>query len=132
MEADNRPGAESWVHVCIEIVRHVLPSRRRTVHLVWILTIPPLVLAGSLITLVAVLIPHPQGWLGVAGCSAGVALTARLRLWLKPLRQVRNGNPASVASAPADGAADPADGEGPAPHPAIGSGSEAPTSPPST
>jgi hypothetical protein len=132
MGADNRPGADNWVRVCIEIIHYVLPSRRRTVHLLWVVTIPPLILAGALTVLVGVLIPHPQGWLGVAGCSAGVALTARLRLLLKPLRQRRAGDSPSVAPAADGGEADVAHDRSPSPPlPALGSGSEAPASPPS-
>lgn len=82
MPGRKRPSVETWVHICNEIIHHVLPFRTRTVHLLWVVTIPPAALGGFFVVLFSVLIPNPTGWFGVAGCSAGVLLIARLRTWL--------------------------------------------------
>ncbi|MER6423833.1 hypothetical protein [Streptomyces sp. NPDC001137] len=76
-------GVDTWVRLCNEIVHHVLNDRTRTVHLLWVITIPPAVLGGVCLVFVEVLIPHPAGWLGVAGCGVGAMVTARLRAWLR-------------------------------------------------
>lgn len=78
-----RRRVETWVHICNEIIHDVLPSRTRTVHLLWVVTLPPAILGGFFTVLFTVLIPDPRGWLGVLGCSTGVMVTTRLRRWLK-------------------------------------------------
>ncbi|MCC3655665.1 MULTISPECIES: hypothetical protein [Streptomyces] len=103
---DKRSGVDTWVHICNEIIHHVLPFRARTVHLLWVVTIPPMVLGGFLAVVVLVLIPNPYGWFGVAGCGAGVLLTARLRAWLRPpLRGGWTATGRSAASGPGEAAA---------------------------
>lgn len=79
MPGRKRPGVETWVHICNEIIHHVLPFRARTVHLLWVVTIPPAVLGGCFYVVFSVVAPNPQGWFGVAGCGVGVLLVARLR-----------------------------------------------------
>jgi hypothetical protein len=101
-------GVDTWVRLCNEIVHHVLNDRMRTVHLLWVVTIPPAVLGGVCVVLAKVLIPHPAGWLGVAGCSAGTVALARLRAYLRgrTLRIVRppaaHAQPAAVSPPAAD------------------------------
>ena len=77
-----RRRVDTWIHLCNEIIHDVLPSRTRTVHLLWLVTIPPVVLGGFFTVLVTVLNLDPVRWLGVLRCSGGVLVTARLRRWL--------------------------------------------------
>ncbi|MFE8946578.1 hypothetical protein [Streptomyces sp. NPDC007856] len=77
-----RRRVDTWIHICNEIIHDVLPSRTRTVHLLWLVTIPPVVLGGFFTVVFTVLIPDPGRWLGALGCGFGVLVTARLRRWL--------------------------------------------------
>ncbi|MFF2846544.1 hypothetical protein ACFVT5_09435 [Streptomyces sp. NPDC058001] len=99
-----RPSVDTWVHICNEIIHHVLPFRTRTVHLLWVVTIPPAVLGGFFVVLLSVLIPNPNGWFGVAGCGAGVLAVARMRTWLLPLLSRRRAlRPAEEEPGPESG-----------------------------
>jgi hypothetical protein len=82
-------GVDTWIHVCNEIIHHVLPYRSRTVHFIWAVTIPPAALIGAVLTVSNVLVPHPYGWFGVTGCGVGVFAVARARLMLTRLRDAR-------------------------------------------
>lgn len=102
------PGVETWVHICNEIIHHVLPFRARTVHLLWVVTIPPVVLGGSFYIVFSVLVPNPQGWFGVAGCGAGVLLVARLRTRLNLLSAGRAAiSPSEATPSPVAGVGRP-------------------------
>lgn len=126
MPGRKRPGVETWVHLCNEIIHHVLPFRARTVHLLWVVTIPPVVLGGSFYIVFSVLVPNPQGWFGVAGCGAGVLLVARLRTRLNLLSAGRAViSPSEATPSPVTGVGRPA---GAAPVEPTGE-EEAPTSP---
>jgi hypothetical protein len=92
-------GVDTWIHVCNEIIHHVLPYRSRTVHFIWAVTIPPAALIGAVLTVSNVLVPHPYGWFGVTGCGVGVFVVARARLTLMRLRDARR----RVTTAHADG-----------------------------
>ncbi|HEY1155564.1 MAG TPA: hypothetical protein VGE95_04640 [Arthrobacter sp.] len=111
-------GVDTWVRLCNEIVHHVLDDRTRTVHLLWVVTIPPAVLGGICVVFVEVLIPHPTAWLGVAGCSVGTVALARLRAWLRgrPLRTARPPAALSQPAAVSPPAADEEPNQGAAPH----------------
>ncbi|MEU0693249.1 hypothetical protein ABZ349_04570 [Streptomyces niveus] len=126
MPGRKRPGVETWVHICNEIIHHVLPFRARTVHLLWVVTIPPVVLGGSFYIVFSVLVPNPQGWFGVAGCGAGVLLVARLRTRLNLMSGGRGAiSPSEATPGAGAGVTRPA---GPAPAEPSGE-EEAPTSP---
>lgn len=126
MPGRKRPGVETWVHICNEIIHHVLPFRARTVHLLWVVTIPPVVLGGSFYIVFSVLVPNPQGWFGVAGCGAGVLLVARLRTRLNLMSGGRGAiSPSEATPSAGAGVTRPA---GAAPAEPSGE-EEAPTSP---
>jgi hypothetical protein len=86
MERPSRTGPGTRARICHEIIHHVLPSRSRTVHLILLVSVPPVVLISFVAVLVTVLLRHPGGWYGVAGCGVGVLLVARLRRRLRPPR----------------------------------------------
>ncbi|MFI6284790.1 hypothetical protein ACIBCM_08550 [Streptomyces sp. NPDC051018] len=82
MPGRRHPGAAARVRIRDRVLRRT--GRSRTTPPLWAVTVPPTVLAVFALVLIWVLIPNPYGWFGVAGCSAGVLLVARLRLWLGP------------------------------------------------
>ncbi|WP_330337540.1 hypothetical protein [Streptomyces sp. NBC_00557] len=108
-----RRRVDTWIHICNEIIHHVLPSRTRTVHLLVLVTVPPAVLGGFFTVLFTVLVPDPGRWLGVLGCSAGVLVTARLRRWLGRRAPVRELIPAEPAGRSDAGPEPSASGEPP-------------------
>lgn len=109
MPGRKRSGVETWVHICNEIIHHVLPFRARTVHLLWVVTIPPVVLGSCFYVVFSVLAPNPKGWLGVAGCGVGVLLVARLRTRLTLMSTGRGAlSPAGATPSPENGVARPA------------------------
>ncbi|MFF0447687.1 hypothetical protein ACFYT4_14985 [Streptomyces sp. NPDC004609] len=121
MPGRRRPGAGTRVRD--RILRRA--GRSRTSPLLWAVTVPPTVLAVFVLVLFSVLIPNPYGWFGLGGCSVGVLLVARLRLWLGP--------PAGAGReiSPTEAEPDPAPGAGRPPVTSAGptGEEEAPTSP---
>ncbi|GGX97530.1 hypothetical protein [Streptomyces fructofermentans] len=103
MAKREHPAVETWIHIWREVIHHVVPSRKRTVHLLWIITIPPAALGGMFAVLFSVLIPDPGRWIGVAGCGVGVLLVARLRTSLLRLLLRRTERARSAAQALARG-----------------------------
>ncbi|MFF3917090.1 hypothetical protein ACFYZB_27075 [Streptomyces sp. NPDC001852] len=117
-----RRRVDTWIHICSEIIHDVLPSRTRTVHLLWLVTIPPVVIGGFFAVLFTVVIPDPGHWPGVLGCGAGVLVTARLRRWLGRRTAARELTRAEAAVHPGAAPESSTPGEPPG-------GESAPTSP---
>ncbi|MGY6027097.1 hypothetical protein [Streptomyces spinosirectus] len=92
------PGEETWVTFAMEITRSVLPDRGRTLNAVMLLSIPLVSVTGTVVTIVAVLVPHPAMALGALGSSVGIALVAWVRRRLEA---------SGAAQPPEPGAADP-------------------------
>ncbi|GGP77276.1 hypothetical protein [Streptomyces abikoensis] len=67
---------DAWdaVHV---VLREVLPDSRRTLHLILLVTVPPLVVVSAPLTVVLLLIPDPGAVLtAVLSCSLGTSAVA--------------------------------------------------------
>lgn len=73
------PPPDTWITVALEIVRSVLSDRYRTVNAILLVTIPLAMVAGMVITIVGVFIPHPTMLIGALLSSTGVAATGSLR-----------------------------------------------------
>ncbi|MEU3356212.1 hypothetical protein [Streptomyces sp. NPDC037389] len=68
-------AADFWGTVKI-VLREVLPDSRRTLHLLLLLTVPPLMVVSVPMTVVFLLLPDPSALLQVALCSFGSLATS--------------------------------------------------------
>ncbi|MEW2573996.1 hypothetical protein [Streptomyces sp. NPDC047070] len=91
-------GEETWVTFAMEFTRSVLSDRSRTLNAVMLLSIPLVSVTGTVVTIVAVLVPHPAMALGALGSSMIIALVAWVRRRLEA---------PGAAQPPEPGATDP-------------------------
>ncbi|MFG2183364.1 hypothetical protein ACGFLS_32235 [Streptomyces abikoensis] len=73
-------AADFWDAVKI-VLREVLPDSRRTLHLILLLTVPPVMVVSVPVTVVLLLVPDPSALLQVVLYSLGSLATSAVAVW---------------------------------------------------
>ncbi|MEU1623661.1 hypothetical protein ABZ479_41075 [Streptomyces sp. NPDC005722] len=91
--------------LALEVVRSVLSDRYRTVNAIMLLTVPLLTVAGLIVTVAYVFVPHPQTMFGALLSGAGVLLVGWIRRRFS--RRGARALSADTADEPPQGSASP-------------------------